>query len=118
MLEEQLDEKLNKELIKLEDRLKPKIKKRIKMGDIENKMANKVNMIDFMKQIERIDNNVQVFCDKVDYKLPAMEFEFNRSIINKAEKESVEKLKAEIVDKAQFQGIVDRINKIEEKFDS
>ena len=74
MLEEQTDEKVAKEIQKLEDRLRPKLKKRIKMTDIDSKLLNKVNMIDFMKQIERIDNTVQVFADKVDHKLPAIEF--------------------------------------------
>ena len=43
------------------------------MKDLDAKLTGKVNQIEFQKQLERIDNNVQVFSDKVEYKLPAME---------------------------------------------
>ena len=43
-----------------------------------------------MKQIERIDNVVSIFGDKIEYRLPAMEFEFNRALQSKAEIEQVQ----------------------------
>ena len=55
-----------------------KIKKRLKLKDIVNKFNTKVDNIEFNKQLERINNNVTVFSDKVDYRLPAMELDFNR----------------------------------------
>ena len=66
-----------------------KIKKRLKMKEIVSKFNTKVDTIEFNKQLERINNNVTVFSDKVDFRLPAMEMEFNRRILNKADIEAV-----------------------------
>ena len=52
-----------------------------------------------MKQIERIDNVVQVMGDRVDYKLPAIEYQLNRNLKGKADMSDVEKMIALKVDK-------------------
>lgn len=65
--------------------MRSKIKKRLKMKDVDEKLNSKVNIHEFMKQVERIDNNVTVFGDKVDYRLPAIEYEFSRQLNGKAE---------------------------------
>lgn len=45
----------------------------------------KVNTDEFMKQIERVDNTVYVLDDKINNRIPAMEYEFHRAIKNKAD---------------------------------
>jgi hypothetical protein len=49
------------------DTIKPKIKKRIKEKDVDRKIIGKVNKIEFLKHIERLDDNVRILGDKVDY---------------------------------------------------
>ena len=64
----------------LEDRLIPKIKKRMKEEDLGKKLIGKVNQIEFHKMQERMDNNINSLADRVDYRLPAMEYEFKRDL--------------------------------------
>ena len=52
----------------------------------------KVNHDEFMKQIERVDNTVYVLDDKINNRIPAMEYEFQRSIKNKADMEELAKM--------------------------
>ena len=66
-----------------------RIKKRLKMKDVENKFNTKVDAVEFNKHLERINNSFTVVSDKVEFRLPAMELEFNRRIANKADIESV-----------------------------
>ena len=58
LLEMQVDERLKRELKHLEERMKPKIKKRLKQKDLNVQLQGKVNMAEFKKGIERLDNNV------------------------------------------------------------
>ena len=50
------------------------------MQDVVSKLTSKVDTIEFNKQLERIDNNVTIFSDKVEYRLPAMEKQFTDMI--------------------------------------
>jgi hypothetical protein len=99
LLENQMYDKIKREIQGLNDNLKRKIKKRLKMKHVDEKLNQKVNMQEFMKQVERIDNNVTVFGDKVEYRLPAMEYEFNRAIQSKAEISAVQEALDQKVDK-------------------
>ena len=74
------------------DRLRPKLKKRIKMKDIENRFLGKVNLIDFKKHVDKMESNLQIIEDKVEYKLPAMDYEFKRALKNKVDMAEVEAL--------------------------
>jgi len=55
-----------------------------------------------------------VLGDKVDYKLPAMDYEFKRSLVNKADLSVVESLMEKKVDKEFVERLIERINGIEE----
>lgn len=57
---------------------------------------------------------MQVLGDKVDYKLPAMDYEFKRSLVNKADLSVVESLMEKKVDKEFVERLIERINGIEE----
>ena len=85
LLENSMYDKIKREIQGLSDQMRSKIKKRLKMKHMEDKLNSKVNIHEFMKQIERIDNNVTVFGDKVEYRLPAIEYEFSRQLQGKAE---------------------------------
>ena len=82
------------------------------MKHMDEKLNSKVNINEFMKQIERIDNNITVFGDKVDYRLPAIEYEFNRALQGKAEMKVVQELIDTKVDKSFVDSLIERINKI------
>jgi hypothetical protein len=114
LMEATMDERLKRDLEKLHDRLKPSIKKRIKMKHIESKLLTKTNVVEFNKTVQRLDDKIQLLGDRVDYKLPSMEYEFERALKNKAELEMVEKLVDTKVDKTFVDSLIDRINKIEE----
>ena len=88
-MENSMDERLKRELEKLHDRLKPSIKKRIKMKHIESKLLTKTNVVEFNKTVQRLDDKIQLLNDTVEYKLPSMEYEFERALKNKAEKDDV-----------------------------
>ena len=47
-------------------------------------LESRHHVIEFHKQLERIDNNVTTFSDKVEFRLPAMEKQFFDMIKNKA----------------------------------
>ena len=113
-MENSMDERLKRELEKLHDRLKPSIKKRIKMKHIESKLLTKTNVVEFNKTVQRLDDKIQLLNDTVEYKLPSMEYEFERALKNKAEKDDVQKLVDEKVDKTFVDELITRINKIEE----
>ena len=87
LLEGQMHDRIQRTTQVLEDKLKLKIKKRMKYHEIDEKLKGKVGMIEFMKQIERIDNGVQVFTDSVEYKLPAIQHDLERQIKHKADKD-------------------------------
>jgi hypothetical protein len=70
--------------------------------------------VEFNKTVQRLDDKIQLLGDRVDYKLPSMEYEFERALKNKAELEMVEKLVDTKVDKTFVDSLIDRINKIEE----
>lgn len=91
-----------------------KIKKRLKMKEIVSKFNTKVDTVEFNKQLERINNNVTVFSDKLEFRLPAMEMEFNRRILNKADIESVNQALSKKVDNTFMDTIIERINGVEE----
>jgi hypothetical protein len=99
LMEATMDERLKRELDKLHDRLKPSIKKRIKMKHIESKLLTKTNVVEFNKTVQRLDDKIQLLGDQVDYKLPSMEYEFDRKIANKAEKKYVDDMIDTKVDK-------------------
>lgn len=86
----------------------------MKYHEIDEKMKGKVGMIEFMKQIERIDNGVQVFTDSVEYKLPALKYELERDLKNKADMNFVTSKLENKVDKEFMDQLIERINKIEE----
>ena len=86
----------------------------MKYHEIDEKLKGKVGMIEFMKQIERIDNGVQVFTDSVEYKLPALKYELERDLKNKADMNYVESKLSTKVDHEHMEKLIDRINKIEE----
>ena len=67
LLESQIKERSLRELQYLMDTIRPKIKKRIKEKDVDKKIIGKVNKIEFLKHIERLDDNVRILGDKVDY---------------------------------------------------
>ncbi len=67
LLESQIKERSQRELQYLMDTIRPKIKKRIKEKDVDKKIIGKVNKIEFLKHIERLDDNVRILGDKVDY---------------------------------------------------
>ena len=90
LLENQMYDKIKREIQGLSDLLSSKIKKRLKMKHLDEKLSSKVNIHEFMKQVERIDNNVTVFGDKVEYRLPAIEYEFSRQLQGKAEMKVVQ----------------------------
>jgi len=92
--------------------MRPKIKKRLKMKDLMGKLTGKVDMIEFNKQLERIDNNVSIFSDKVEYKLPAMEKQFTDMIQKKANIEDVNTAFALKADKTDIDMLLDRINQV------
>jgi hypothetical protein len=92
-------DKIKREIQGLRDQIGYKIKKRLKMKHVEEKLSVKVNTQEFMKQIERLDNNITVFSDKVEFRLPAMEYEFHRAIQNKAEISAVQEALDQKVDK-------------------
>ena len=85
------------------------------MKDIISKFSTKVDSVEFNKQLERINNNVTVFSNKVEFRLPAMELDFNRRIGNKADIEQVNKALATKVDKEFLDTIFERMNGMEEK---
>mmetsp|Transcript_19146 Transcript_19146/g.29334 ORF Transcript_19146/g.29334 Transcript_19146/m.29334 type:complete len:177 (+) Transcript_19146:219-749(+) len=116
LLEDQVNQKVKRELELLEDRIRPKIKKRIKMKHMEPRLLQKVNLIDFKKQIDRFDNTLQVVEDKVDYKLPAMDYEFTRAMKNKAEMPEVEEKLETKADKEAIEQLTQRLNTLEESF--
>jgi hypothetical protein len=92
LMEATMDERLKRDLEKLHDRLKPSIKKRIKMKHIESKLLTKTNVVEFNKTVQRLDDKIQLLGDRVDYKLPSMEYEFERKLKNKAELAMVQEL--------------------------
>jgi len=54
--------------------IKPKIKKRVKISEYKGYLTSKVSVEEFNKQITRIDNLVSIIEDKVDFRLPALEY--------------------------------------------
>ena len=94
LLEAQMHDRLKKEVNSLEDRLKPKIKKRLKEEVLTSRLLGKVDSHDFKKHVERLDNSMQVLGDKVEYRLPAMDYEFKRSLTVKADRVWVEGLQS------------------------
>ena len=94
--------------------LKPKIKKRIKFKTIENKFREKVGLQEFKQESQRLDNKIMLIQDRVDYKLPAIEFELSKALLNKADKDATEKMLGNKIDKEAFDTLVERLNKIEE----
>ena len=114
LLENQLQDRIKREIQLLDERMRPKIKKRLKMKDVEAKMTGKVNYIEFNKQLERIDNNVTIFSDKVEYRLPAMEKQFTDMIEKKANISQVDEALDTKVDKEFMDKLIERINAIEE----
>ena len=85
LLERSVHDRIKREIEILTTSMTLKIKKRLKMKDIISKFGTKVDSVEFNKQLERINNNVTVFSDKVEFRLPAMELDFNRRIGNKAD---------------------------------
>ena len=114
LLEGQMHDRLKREITILEERLKPKIKKRLKESTIQSKLLGKVDSEDFKKQVERLDNVVQVLQDKVEYRLPAMDYEFKRTLKVKADKVWVEELQTKKADIAIIDQLIERMNKFEE----
>ena len=98
----------------MEERLKPKIKKRLKISILEEYLKGKVNYYEFKKQIDRVDNIVSVIQDKVDYRIPAMELEFNRELNKKANVEEVDEEMEKKADKNYVGQLIERLNKLEE----
>ena len=72
-----------------EEKLKQKIKKRLKIDGYKEYLKHKVGTEEFYKQIQRIDNMIQVIDDTVTHRLPALEYEFNRDLKRKADKEDM-----------------------------
>lgn len=93
-----MHDRLKREITILEEKLKPKIKKRLKEKSLQQKLLHKVNSEDFHKQVERLDNVVQVLQDKVEYRLPAMDYEFKRTLKVKADRAWVEELQTKKAD--------------------
>jgi hypothetical protein len=58
-----LHDKIKREIEGINGELTAKIKKRLKLKDLTSDLDNKVNIAEFMKQIERLDNNMTVFGD-------------------------------------------------------
>ena len=69
----------------LHETLKPKIKKRMKRKHVEGMIVQKTNEAEFRKQIERLDNSLQIVQDVVDHKLPSLKYEIERELKNKAD---------------------------------
>tara|TARA_B110000285_G_C14924384_1_gene514228 strand:- start:408 stop:860 length:453 start_codon:yes stop_codon:yes gene_type:complete len=115
LLERSVHDRIKREIEILTTSMTLKIKKRLKMKDIISKFSTKVDSVEFNKQLERINNNVTVFSDKVEFRLPAMELDFNRRISNKADIESVNKALNTKVDKEFLDTIFERMNGMEEK---
>lgn len=84
------------------------------MKDVLSKLTGKVDSIEFNKQLERIDNNVTIFSDKVEYKLPAMEKQFTDMIQKKADIAQVNEALELKADKTDIEKLIERINEVHE----
>ena len=115
LLESAFDERMKREVEKLHDRMKPKIKKRVKMKQIESKLLTKCNLHVFNKEMNRLDDKLQLIGDTVDHKLPAMEYKFEREMKNKGSVEDVKELRETKADQEFVDSLVLRLNKIEEQ---
>lgn len=118
MLTNELNHTLSIRLDTSFEKLKQKIKKRLKTAEYKDYLTHKVGTEEFYKQIERIDNLIQVLDDTVTHRLPALEYEFNRDLKTKADKEEMKtalagKVNNEIADK-----LIDRLNNQEESLAS
>ena len=85
LMESDFDRRLKSGIEMLSETLKPKIKKRMKKEMVEGMIVQKTNEAEFRKQIERLDNSLQIVQDVVDHKLPAMKYEIQRELKNKAD---------------------------------
>ena len=106
---------VNRKLGVMLEAIKPKIKKRVKITEYKGYLTSKVGVEEFNKQIQRIDNLVAIIEDKVDFRLPALEYQFTRDLKKKADKEEVITELGKKVDGDLFEALVARANKMEEK---
>ena len=113
-MESDFERRLKSGLEILSETLKPKIKKRLKSKHVEGMLVQKTNEAEFRKQIERLDNSLQIVQDVVDHKLPSLKYEIERELKNKAD---IVKFQAALdtkVDKDVIEKIIERINRMEE----
>ena len=80
---------LDRRLTVAVEALKPKIKKRVKLSEYKDYIKSKVSGEEFQKQIERLDSQIQIMEDKLDFRLPALEYNFTRDLKKKADKDEV-----------------------------
>ena len=97
------------------EKLKQKIKKRLKTQEYKEYIKHKVNTEEFYKQIERIDNMIQIIDDTVTHRLPALEYEFNRDLKRKADIDDMTVQLGSKVEYLNFDKLVARVNSNEEQ---
>jgi hypothetical protein len=114
LLEEDMDRRMKASVEQFILNIKPKIKKRLKITDLDKKLIAKVNHNEFMKQIERMDNSIQIVTNVIEHKIPAFRFEIERELINKASMDQVNKVLETKADKDLLDKLLDRMNKMEE----
>jgi len=61
-----------------------------------------------------MDEDMTIILDKINFKMPALEYNFDRALKNKAEVAEVEKLLENKADRAAIESIIERVNKLEE----
>lgn len=114
LLEEDMDRRMKGALEQYLNQLKPKIKKRLKIKDLDAKLSSKVNFNEFMKQIERMDNSIQVVQNVIEHKIPAFRYEIETQLKYKPTMDQVNQALEKKADKEVVDKLLDRINQFDE----
>ena len=114
LLEEDMDRRMKGALEQYVNQLKPKIKKRLKITDLDAKLSSKVNFNEFMKQIERMDNSIQVVQNVIEHKIPAFRYEIETQLAYKPTMDQVNKELEKKADKEVVDKMLDRLNQFDD----
>lgn len=86
LLEQEIKEETRHQNQSIVEKLMPKIKKRIKLKHIQDKFRDKVSLQEFRQAVSSLNDKIAVMSDKVELKLPAIEYNFNQKLKNTVEK--------------------------------
>ena len=115
LLETAVSERIQQAVAAVEHRLKPKIKKRFKEKEFKKYLEQKAGRIEFHKAIAGLYEKTDQLQHQFDYGAPtAMNHKIEAIGERKADQAFVEEQLSEKIDKAMFDALLDRMNKLEE----